>query len=271
MDSQIISLIQDYSKYFIINLHYKKDEMRTFLYFSNNKFYPEKSIIRESHGRFLNLITNDWVVIPTNSITGYTVEDIALEKYIDISLLTDEDIDNQKVEIFKKIEKLNNKISSLTESFKFLKSYMSEQQYNKRFDIEFDENIENKDEYISKLAYDKCTCAFFNYYFLGKKIGVPLELLLKSDLTEEELDLIKTKWKDYLVKFVVYFVSFLDNEIDSLQNEEATYKEDLKNLISEVEEEVRTIHFKDAKTLTEILKVWPTLIAPAPFFLEDIV
>lgn len=267
----ILSFINDYSKIVIVTLNYKKNGIDTYLYFTNNKFAGEKSIFRESHSRIFNLIKNDWEIIETNTITGYVVEDIPFEKYNDPSLITDEDLESQKKSIDLKIEKLYSRIDRIVDSFKFLKTYMTEEHYNGRFDIEFEEGIKDKDEYIKNLAYDKATSGYFNYYFLSKKIGVPFEWLKGGDISEDNLNVLKERWKEYLVQFVKYFVNFLYKEIEAITDSDENYKDDLRSLIKEVEEEVDTIHFKDKKTVQEVLSVWPTLIAPAPFFLEDIV
>lgn len=272
MNFSLINSLNDISNFFIIRLTYNVDGLNTALYFSNNKFYPEKSFIRENKARIFNIITNEWEIINTNSITGYFVQDVSQEKVNNPLLSTDEDIENQRNLIFEKINVIKNNIEKRKESFEFIKSYMSEEQYNSRFDIEFEKNISNKDEYLKKLIYNKIMGIGFNYWFISKKLGVPEDWVNgRKQLTKEELDIFKEKWKNYLIEFVKYFVGFLNKEIEEIDNSDETYKEDLKTLINEVEEEIKTIHFADKTEVTDILKVWPTLIAPAPFFLEDLV
>ena len=105
--------------------------------------------------------------------------------------------------------------------------------------------------------------------FLYKKATLPqkvISILLKKDFNDITIDELKALWKQYIKEYCDKFNAYIESELDDTNN--AEYKIEMTNLKEQLKEIQTYQEIENFEDKHELIKFWPTLLMPAPGFVD---
>jgi len=274
-----LEIIKKYSDFLIVKLYYNNNGYKSFLYFTNSRVilnsFREKdniptateSILTNNTCTIFDLITQKNIIINSADINSYLIEDIDFKKFINLNTITKSDIYYHKKAILEKISALRTNAKQWADSILYIKEFLNKDLFADRMKLEFEENIENFDEYINNLAFIRATSINFNISYICKKFNITEDMFMQA--TDEQVNSFKQKWAEYINNFTTEFLKYLEAEKSALpQNDTTDYIKEMEVLIEDIKTSISELDFSNANTILKIIAAWPVLLSPPPFFLS---